>query len=242
MKASCCLLFSFLCAVAIPLTAPAQQTVNPYDWFKLGVIAVGLQHLEYYHEMSDHMQDNFKADETLMKKLDVPSEGLSAFGTLAQTVAALPFSKDFDNWTQAEQQKWNSEALPAAEKFAGGLNDWVENKPLENEPQKMLFFYLLGRRSIELCRVVPMDIKTDGLGKEISKIKYCVRDFLWMKNERSDCMAMLVPEGRDAVNTIADVKAMRALNENAITQADVDKMAAAAKTILDLGTHNKLVQ
>ena len=177
-----------------------------------------------------------------MKKLDVPTDGLSAFNALVQTVKGLPFDKDFDKWTDVEQQKWKTEVLPAADKFVGGLNDWIENKPVETEPQKMLFFYLLGRRSVELSKTVPTAIKTDGLAKEIPKIKFCVRDFLWMRHERSDCMAMLLPEAREAVNTIADNNIMKAVNENAITQADVDKMVAAAQTILDLRTQIKLVQ
>jgi len=242
MRTPYCLSYSLLCAIAIPLTASGQQTVDPYDWFKLGQTAQALSSLDYYRSLSDWLQDDLKGREALMKKLDVPADGLSAFNTLAQTVTALPFSKDFDQWTEAEKHKWKTEVLPAAEKFVGGLNQWVENKPLETEPQKMLFFYLLGRRSVELAKTVPTDIKIDGLAKEIPKIKFCVRDFVWMKHERNDCMAMLVPEAREAVTTIGDNQIMRAVNENAITQADVDKMATAAGTILDLGSHNKLVQ
>jgi hypothetical protein len=113
----------------LPVTTLAQQPVNLSDWFKLGETAQALSRLEYYRSVSGSLQDRLKEHETLMKKLEVPPDVLSAFNTLAQTATALPFSKDFDKWTEAEQQKWKTEALPAEEKLLDGLKSYVEKNP-----------------------------------------------------------------------------------------------------------------
>src|SRR6266699_3746246 len=172
MKTIYCLLCSFLCAVAVPLTAPAQQTVNPYDWFKLGMSAWALQRSEFYYAVSDHLEDRLKEIEALMKRLDVPADISSAFNTLAQTALAMPFSKGFNEWTEAEQQKWKTEGWDAEGKLLRGLNSWLENKP------QMLFFYVMGRTALVLGWSAPMNIKYYGLAKEMPEIKICIRDFL----------------------------------------------------------------
>lgn len=218
----------------MPVTAPAQQTVDPYDWFKLGVSAWALQRFEFYHAVSGQLPDRLKEIETLMKKLDVPPDVWSAFNSLAQLAVAMPFSKGFNEWTGAEQQKWKTEGWDAEDKVLHGLNSWLENKP------QQLFFYVMGRTSLVLGWSAPMDIKYYGLAKELPEIQICIRDFLWMRLKRSDFMATLVPEARDAVNTIADMTDKARLKDG-ITQADVDKMVAASQTILDLARDNKLV-
>jgi hypothetical protein len=234
MKTLCCFLCSLFCAVAMPMTAPAQQTVDPYDWFKLGVSAWALQRFEFYHAVSESPHDRLKEIEAVMKKLDVPSDVLSAFNTLAQLGTTLPFSKGFNEWTEAEQQKWKTEGWDAEDKVLHGLNSWLEKKP------QPLFFYVMGRSSLVLGWTASKDIRYYGLAKEMPEIQLCVRDFIWMWLKK-DLMATLAPEARDAVKTITDMFDKARLKD-AMTQADVDKMVTAAQAILDLARDNKLVQ
>ena len=58
MKTIHCLLYRLLCAVTIPLTTSAQQTVNPYDWFTLGQTTQALSSLDYYRSLGAWLQDD----------------------------------------------------------------------------------------------------------------------------------------------------------------------------------------
>jgi hypothetical protein len=233
MKTSYCLLCSFLCAIAVPVTAPAQQPVNPYDYFKLGETAYALYRFEYYRAVSDSLQDKLREHQALMKKVDVPSDVLSAFSSLAQTAITLPFSKPFNQWEEAEQRKWKTEGWPAQEKFLGALKKYVDANPQKS------FFYWMGLHSLKLGWAVPLDVQYYGLAQMMSEIKGS--DFPWLSQQR-DLMATLAPEARDAIKTITAIsaKADDPLG-GGIGAADLDKMVAACQTIRQLARDNKLV-
>src|SRR5262249_7099141 len=151
-----------------------------------------LNRLEYYRSVSDSLQDRLKEHEALMKKLGVPTDVLSAFNTLVQTTRALPFSKDFDKWTEPEQQKWKTEALPAEDKLLDGLKSYVEKN------QQMAFFYSLGLYSLKLGWSVPLDVRRSTFAQVLPDIEVCIEN-LGRLEQQSDLMANLRPEARDAL-------------------------------------------
>jgi hypothetical protein len=242
MKTTYCFLFSLLCAVAIPLTAPAQQAANPYDWFKMGETEFALGYFAYYQAISDSLQDKLREHQALLKKLDAPDDVLSAFSSLAQVVTALPFSKGgWDQWTSDEQQKWKNDFWPAYYKFSGALVAYVR------QDRQRRFFYWIGLQSIKLGWGVPYEMQTYGytLAQEMSQtIQPAIVDFATFNgSEWNDIATTLTPEARDGIKTIVGIgaKANDPLAGGGTTQADVDKIAAAAQTIRQLARDNKLV-
>lgn len=250
MKTTYSLLCSVVCAVAITITASAPQasfaadfgstSSNPYDWFKLGETEWALRYGAYYRAISDSLQDKLREHETLMKKLDVPSEVLSAFSALAQAAMALPFSKDFNEWTQADMQRMKSELWPPERKLTDALRAYV------SKDKQRTFFYWLGLQSLRLGWSIPtLDMRTYGytLAEEMPEITNCITDLAdFNRSTWSDITTTLTPEARDALKTIAGIAAKT--NDplgGGLTQADLDKMVAAAQTIRQLARDNKLV-
>lgn len=223
-----------LLAVLLPITAAAKQEVNPYDWFKLGETVQALSRLEYYRSVSDSLDDRLKEHEALMKKLGVRSDVLSAFNTLAQITAALPLSKDFDKWTEVEQQKWKTEALPAEWKLLEGLKSYVEKDP------QIAFFYSLGLSTLKLGWSVPLDVRRYSLGQVMPDIKVCMEDFDRLQ-QQPDLLATLRPEVRDAVKRVTGFRPKFNEPQGGVTQADVDKIVAACQTIRQFARDNKLM-
>jgi predicted Zn-dependent protease len=223
-----------LLAILLPITALAQQPINPYECFKLGETAQALSRLEYYRSISDSLRDRLKEHEALMEKLHVPSDVLSAFNELTQTTAALPFSKDFDKWTEAEQQKWKTEALPAEDKLLDELKSYVEKNP------QMSFFYSLGLYSLKLGWSVPLDIKQRTVDEVMPEIKSCIENFDHL-SQQSELMNTLRADARTAIRRLAGLKPRsNDPSGGAMTKADVDKIAAACGTIRQLAGEDKL--
>lgn len=241
MKTTYCFLFSLLCAVAIPITAPAQQAGSPYDWFKMGETEFALNYWAYYRAVSDSLQDKLREHQALLKKLDAPSDVLSAFSAIAQIVTALPFSKDWDQWTNDEQQKWKNEFFPAYYKFGGALIAYVR------QDRQRRFFFWIGIHSIKLAWGVQYEMQNFGYSftQEMSQtIQPALTDFAGFNGSAwNDISTTLTPEARDAIKSLAGLgaKANDPLAGVGLTQADLDKIAAAAQTLRQLAHDNKLV-
>ncbi len=198
MKTTDCFLYSIICALAMPITAPAQQTHNLYDFFKLGKIAAELSDLDPNPVANSpaslqQLQDFVKETETVMKKLDVPSDILSDFNTFS-TALSSRLSQRPAGSTEAEEQKLKSELPSLGNKVVGGLTAYAtKDVPVGS------FFYRMGYYSAFL-----IDIRFSGhdLAKVLPKVKECVSEFARM-SEQDDMMALLAPEAEKAVKKIA---------------------------------------
>jgi hypothetical protein len=217
-------------------STPAPQTDNRNDYFKLGQLAEEFRHFDYYASISESLQDTLREHASLMQKLDVPSDVLSIYNTLSQNAATLPFSEPLADWTQADQHKLQTEVWPSINKLLSGLSAYVAKNPSAK------YFYFLGFDSERLGWSVPeLEDGTSLADANLNfELKQAIGDFIRF-GRQNDFMSMLSPKAQTSVKTIAGFgpQASDPLGPG-ITVADINKMAAASRTLMESAQGNKL--
>ena len=88
---------------------PAQTTVNPYDWFRVGESLRALGTTTYNYAVADAMKEKYKELRDLFVKVRVSEPTLTAFNAHASAMFDLPWQKNWDQWTEAERAKWTTD-------------------------------------------------------------------------------------------------------------------------------------
>lgn len=222
-----------------PLSSGVPSTVNPYDAYKVGEVMYVIDTWAYQTAIVGAQKDKMKEHRDLFTKTGFSDKTLAAYDKYAACESEYPFTTPWNQWSADMQNKWTKVGCGWSDTWASMKADWQGN-------QQALNFLWLGYNTMRIGWDVPKAINDDGykISEWMSVIKSGVGDFVWVRDGAN--FKLLTPDVQAAIKVIADYQ-NRLVNPNPLepttdlTNADINKMADAAKIIRQAARDQKLV-
>jgi len=213
----------------------AAASGKPLDYFALGFVLSALGEYSFYQKAPSEKES--RTNRTLLEHLRLGSEVLARFDALDKLTHAnrLPSGK-YSDWPARTQRLWDGELQMAAMALREKSASAVSNLPEGN------FFYILGTETYTLAIGLPKDVRDLGLRNPttIDHLRDGLKGFVWLRDNVS---ASLSPGVAASVKTLAGYMGrMDDLGEAPMPQADMEKIVAAAGTIIEAAKGGKLMR
>lgn len=213
-----------------------KSSSTPMDYFRAGSIMAAITSWQYNADQYDHLQDKYGEAKQMLIKASATPEILKAWDTYTGITVPLPFNKDFDSWTQAQQNAWTKTSVYTKKQ----KDPW-----LGADNTVPCFFYYLGRQSMMFFYYYPTEIfqNNNTLDSQIDSIKTVLSDFVWLRDDHPDQFKLLTPEVQGAIKQMASLnpKASDPMG-NGLTQDDLKALQGYAGTIVNAGKSGTLLK
>jgi hypothetical protein len=186
-------------AAASPTPSPAS--INIYDWYDLGEYIGAVSAFNFNVSVAGQMDETYKKIYDLMVKAHLSDSTIAAFKEYYPQLKKLPWDKDWETWTKAEQEVWTKS--PAGTAWFKGLSDDAGHS------MPATFFYWLGRHAIKVAWAVPY-YQGQGWKKDVTNVLTNASsdyyDFSTNSNY-GEAFKALAPDVQKAISLIAAVHA-----------------------------------
>jgi hypothetical protein len=213
----------------------AEPAAGPYEYFRLGEIALSLTDMNYYLTIGDKLKPRLDEHRAYLQKLKVGPESLTVYDALTALALELPFQKerDYEKWSPEDRKRWSTQGTPKAVQLRNHLKAYVAKDP------KGEFYYWLGSACLETAWTIPQDLAV-GLKISESSVKPVLETFAWLQNHKE--VASLAPDAAAALKSIAAMKARLDDPLEGLGKDDVKKMATLAQSIRDVAREKQLLR
>jgi hypothetical protein len=129
-------------------TPPAgnAQAPRPFDYFDAGQFMEFTNNINNLKNFSpDGIKAEFASGRQLFVNAGATAQVLASYDSIVKTDLALPLSRNYSSWTQAQQDAWNK-----SEVNSGALDQWLGT----NLDTKACFFFWLGNKTALVGKTV----------------------------------------------------------------------------------------
>jgi hypothetical protein len=129
-------------------TPPAgnAQVPRPFDYFDAGQFMEFTNNINNLKNFSpDGIKAEFASGRQLFVNAGATAQVLASYDSIVKTDLALPLSRNYSSWTQAQQDAWNK-----SEVNSGALDQWLGT----NLDTKACFFFWLGNKTALVGKTV----------------------------------------------------------------------------------------
>jgi hypothetical protein len=214
--------------LALALHAEAQR---PFQYFAAG------QFMEYtnnINNLKDFSPDGIKAEFASGRQLFVQAgatpEVLASYDSIVKTSLGLPLFRNYSNWTQAQQDKWNK-----SEMDAGALDKWLGTNP----DTKACFFFWLGNKTAVVGKTAPSEFDWGAsLSQAQALAAPALQKFVTFRDDCPTTFKTLRPQVQNAVKAIATYSQQG----NNLSQDDINAIQKKAAIIVQFASNHNLTQ
>src|ERR1700722_19757714 len=129
--------------LALPVRA---QGPRPFDYFDAGQFMEFANNINNLKNFSpDGIKAEFASGRQLFVNAGASPQVLASYDSIVKTNLALPLSRNYSSWTQAQQDAWNK-----SEVNSGALDQWLGT----DLNAKASFFFWLGNKTALLDKTV----------------------------------------------------------------------------------------
>ncbi len=214
------LIFSILAAIGMLALPVRAQAPRPFDYFDAGQFMEFTNNINNLKNFSpDGIRAEFTSGRQLFVNAGATSQVLASYDSIVKTDLALPLFRNYDSWTQAQQDAWNK-----SEVSSGALDQWLS----ADLNTKAGFFFWLGNKTTLVGKSVPSQF---DWGNDFATAQGLAKPGLQKFTQLASSPAIfqtLQPPVQAAVKAIAGYNA----KANNLSQADIAAIQKQASVIL----------
>jgi hypothetical protein len=215
-------LISFILPVIalLTLSLPAKAQ-RPFNYFAAGQF---MEFTNNINNLKDFSPDGIKAEFASGRQFFVQAGAtpnvLASYDSIVKTSLGLPLFRNYNGWTQAQQDAWNK-----SEMDSGALNSWL-GTDLDTQPS---FFFWLGNKTALLGKTVPSEFDWGySLSTAQGLAKPGLQQFYQFAENCPTTFKTLQPAVQAAVITISNYTG----KADNLSQADITAIQKQAAVIL----------
>jgi hypothetical protein len=205
-------------ALALPVHAQAPR---PFDYFNAGQFMEFSNNINNLKNFSpDGIKAEFASGRQLFVNAGATPQVLASYDSLVKTDLALPLSRNYSGWTQAQQDAWNKSVIDSS-----ALNKWLAT----NLDTKACFFFWLGNKTTLVGKTVPSEFDWGyDLATAQGLAKPGLQKFAQLAGSSPTIFQTLQPPVQAAVKAIAGYNA----KANNLSRVDISAIQQQASVIL----------
>jgi hypothetical protein len=214
--------------LTLPLPARAQR---PFQYFDAGQFMEFTNNINNLKDFSpDGIKAEFASGRQLFVKAGATPEVLASYDSIVKTSLGLPLFRNYNNWTQAQQDAWNK-----SEMDSGALDNWLGT----NLDAKACFFFWLGNKTALLGKTVPSEFDWGyDLATAQGLAQPGLQKFVQFAENCPTIFQTLQPPVQAAIKAIANYNG-KAAN---LSRTDITAIEKQAAVILLYATNRKLTK
>jgi len=222
---------SILAVVGLLTLALHAEAQFPIDYFRAGQFMEFTNNLNNLKNFSPStIKGKFASGRQLFVKADATPQVLASYDSIVKTSLSLPIFRDYSDWTQAQQDKWNK-----SEMDSGALDAWLGT----NMDTKPCFFFWLGNKAALVGKSVPLQYNYDtDLANAQSLVKPGLDKFVEFRDNSPTMFKTLQAPVQTAVKAIAGYDS----NASNLSMSDVYAIQNQADVIFQAATNRKLTR